>query len=169
MSKKAPAIRPIVEFFPVYAEESDRDSDRLALFAERDEDGEKHPYFAGVKAALSEAQGVYIFYDSRGRALYAGRTTDQNLWVEITNAYNRDRRKQEIWYIIHPLQRRREFDPEVLRRPARREVQLNELATYFSAFEVREDLISDVEALLVRGFPNDLLNRRMESFSVEKD
>ena len=169
MSTKKPAIRPIVEFFEVYAEESERGGQRYTLFNDKDEDGEVHPYYAGVKTALSEARGVYIFYDSRGRALYAGRTNDQNLWVEMTNAYNRDRKKQELWRVNHPLLRRREFDPEVMRRPARREVQLNDLATYFSAYEVRDDLIQDIEALLVRGFANDLLNTRMESFSVEKE
>ena len=50
------------------------------------------------------------------------------------------------------------------RQPRVTELQLNQLARYFSAYEVDSHMIDDVEAMLVRGFANDLLNKKMERF-----
>ena len=47
-------------------------------------------------------------------------------------------------------------------------MQLHDLAAYFSAFHVEDAMIDDVEALLVRAFPNDLLNSKMERFVAAK-
>jgi hypothetical protein len=41
---------------------------------------------------------------------------------------------------------------------------LYDLADYFSAYSVDDGMINDLEALLVRGFANDLLNVKMERF-----
>ena len=42
---------------------------------------------------------------------------------------------------------------------------LSALAAYFSAYEVPVALIDDMEAFLIRAFPNDLLNKKMEMFA----
>ena len=45
---------------------------------------------------------------------------------------------------------------------------LHDLATYFSAYEVADVMIDDLEALMVRSFANDLLNIRMERFRRDR-
>ena len=45
---------------------------------------------------------------------------------------------------------------------------LHAIAAYLSAYAVPIGLISKIEALLVRGFANDLLNTRMESILPRK-
>jgi hypothetical protein len=46
-------------------------------------------------------------------------------------------------------------------------VPLHELAIYFSAYQVDDEMVDKLEALLVRSFANDLLNVRMEKFGPE--
>lgn len=45
------------------------------------------------------------------------------------------------------------------------QVPLWDLAAYFNAYEVADEMIEDVEALLLRSFANNLLNKRMEQFA----
>lgn len=167
MSKNS-IIRPIVEFLPLFGEESERGAG-CVLFHPRRDDDEPHAYLAGVKEALDAAHGVYLFYDSRGKAIYAGRAIQQSLWKEMNLAYNRDRGdSQQTWRVHHPMTRPRPYDPEQVRSVVREEVPLHEIACYASAFAVDEPLIAEIEALLVRAFANDLLNTRIEKFAVEK-
>ena len=44
-------------------------------------------------------------------------------------------------------------------------VRLHELAHYVSAYEVVEEMTSDIESLLIRAFPNDLLNKKIENLT----
>jgi hypothetical protein len=44
-------------------------------------------------------------------------------------------------------------------------VQLHEMASYFSAYKVADEMIDDIEALLIRGFANNLLNQKIERFT----
>ena len=162
-------IRPVVEFFRVYDEESRHGATR-EVFTHFDEDGDEHPWFLGLKQELKAANGVYAFYDSRGRALYAGKAKKQDLWSEMKSAFNRDRSVQKVRMVQHPLARRHQYRS---RNKQDRQIRptvlpLHELAAYFSAYEVQGELIDDVEALLVRGFANDLMNVRMERFSHQR-
>lgn len=82
-------------------------------------------------------------------------------------AYNRARGEvQKIKLVAHP-ERNQEFIPayEQARQPSYWQLELHALATYFSAYWVADGMIDDLEALLVRGFANDLLNARMEKFT----
>lgn len=156
-------VRPIMEFLPLFAEESARGASTV-LFHPTKMDGETHHvYLQGVMDALKACRGVYVFYDSRGSALYAGKAEEQSLWTEMNLAYNRDRGpSQELWRVAHPMKRPPVYVAKV--RPIRRtQVSLHELACYASAYEVRQDDISAIEALLLRAFANDLLNTRMET------
>jgi hypothetical protein len=157
-----PSITTIVEYFPVFCEDS-RSGFKKEVFTTVDENEEEHPYYAGLKAELKSSIGIYIFYDSRGQALYVGQSTC-NLWDEIKNAYNRDRDVQQICLVDHPLERRYEFNTERSsnRRIKNRIVPLHDLACYFSAYKVKESLINDLEAMLIRGFINSLLNKHVE-------
>lgn len=159
-------VRPLVEFFEIDLCES-RQGAKWELFADRDEDGDEHPYYQGLKTELSATKGVYVFFDSRGQAIYAGKARQQSLWDEMTSALNRDRKAvQTIKRVRHPSRRLpyRTTD-EKDRQIIDQRVPLWELASYFSAYEVADEMIDDVEALLVRSFANNLLNKRMERFA----
>lgn len=120
----------------------------------------------GLREELMKRSGLYIFYDSRGRALYVGKARRQSLWKEMNLAYNRARGEvQTIKLVGHP-ERAQKFEPayEHPRQPKDTLLKLHDLAMYFSTYWVLDGMIDDLEALLVRGFANDLLNVRMEKF-----
>lgn len=119
-----------------------------------------------MKEALEKSKGIYIFYDSRGRALYVGKTARQNLWKEIHGALNRSRDVQKIKCVKHPTSRIKFRPTEEKKRPIVPVTQqLHEMAAYLSAYKVADEAIGVFEAALVRSFANDLLNVRMEQFS----
>lgn len=159
---EASAIRPIVEYCRLDRCASKRDA-RYEIFSTA---GEGSLYLQGLKDELNAHHGVYIFYDSRGRALYVGKTVKLTLWQEITNAYNRDRSVQNIRRVEHP-QRRQTFRKadEQRRQIKPANVQLHDMAAYLSAYRVADGMISEVEAMLIRGFPNDLLNIKVENLT----
>lgn len=154
-------LRPIVEFFPIDAAES-KGGMKYELFPTAKDD---NPLHVQLRGALSKAKGIYIFYDTRGRAIYAGKAKEQSLWHEMKNVFNRDRDTQSVYRVKHPT-RRQAFKPsyEKPRQPTSTQLRLNDLAAYVSVYEVDKAMINNLEALLVRGFANDLLNVRMEKF-----
>jgi DNA-binding XRE family transcriptional regulator len=157
-------IKPIVEFFEVDWVQSTSGA-KWKIFPS---DKSAPPFNQGLKKALDDANGIYIFYDSRGRAIYVGKARDQSLWKEMNLAYNRDRGElQTITRVHHPSG---EFFPAYERplQPKTVHVELHELAYYFSAYAVTVDMIDDIEALLIRGFVNDLLNKKIERFAHSK-
>ena len=82
-------------------------------------------------------------------------------------AFNRDRGEvQSIKLVRHP-ERNQEFKPgyEKLRQPKDTQLDLFDLAHYFSAYHVDDGMIEDLEALMVRAFANSLLNIKMETFA----
>ena len=154
------AIRPVVEFYRINKCLS-KQGKKYELF----EVG-KHPYLEGVREELKRHHGVYVFFDSRGQAIYVGMARRQRLWTEITAAFNRKRGDvQTIKRVSHPV-RRQDYrtSDEKMRQIKDVVVPLHELASYFSAYRVTDGLIDEVEALLVRSFANDLLNSKMERF-----
>jgi len=88
----------------------------------------------------------------------------------MTNAFNRKRGElQTIKRVRHPKTKvTYRTSDEKARQIHDYEVPLHELAAYFSAYEVTDGMIPEVESLLVRSFANDLLNKRMEKFSQQK-
>ena len=90
-------IVPIAEFFEIKYGDSTRGAGYEIINADSSK------YAEGVKQALQSSYGIYIFYDSRGRALYAGKAQEQSLWKEMNSAYNRDRGDlQQIRLVYHP-------------------------------------------------------------------
>jgi hypothetical protein len=136
------------------------------VFSAKDDSGGDHPYRAGLKDELLEHHGVYVFFDSRGQAIYTGKARRLSLWKEINSAYNRQRGDvQRIKRVNHPTRRQEYRTSEEKARQIRDiAVPLHEIASYFSAYHVADSMINDLEALLVRSFANDLLNVRMERF-----
>lgn len=161
----AETVVPIVEFLHVSRTESRRGA-RWELFQIADEQGNEHPYLAGLRAALEGKHGIYVFHDSRGRAIYAGKAQRLSLWAEMNNAFNRDRGEvQSIKRVTHPQNRVGYREPmEQKRQIAKQPIALHDVASYCSAYEVPDQLIGKFEALIVRAFANDLLNVRMEHF-----
>ena len=155
-----------MEFFEIDLCDS-RYGASFELFGIKDESGKVHPYYAGLRSELESKHGVYIFFDSRGQAIYAGKARRQTLWKEMNLALNRDRGAvQTIKRVRHPAGRRMEYrtSDEKDRQIVDQQVSLSGIASYFSAYEVVDEMIEDVEALLVRSFANDLLNIKMERF-----
>lgn len=157
-------IRPIVEYFPISPVESKHGA-RSELFTEFEDNGTTHRYYKGVRDALYRSYGIYIFYDSRGRALYAGKAVRQSLWKEMNSVFNRSRDEvQRIKLVGHPA-RNVEYreNEEKIRRIVNTPMKLHDLSAYFSAYEIAPaEMISMFEALIIRAFANDLLNVKME-------
>lgn len=156
------SIKPIVEYYPIEVVES-KQGTHWELF-DSDTSGNKRQ--EDIKKYLRSCCGVYVFYDSRGEALYIGKAKDQSLWDEMKNAFNRDRQTQKIKIVSHPYTGTG-FKPafESPRKIEKTNLRLADMASYFSAYEVEEDMINNVEALLVRVFANSLLNVKMEKFA----
>lgn len=158
---EAEAVMPVVEFFVIDRSES-KQSTKYELFSIEVE-GKVHKYREGLKKELCGHHGVYIFFDSAGKAIYVGKAKRQNLWSEMTNAYNRARAQQIIKLVSHPS-RNQDYTPcnEKERQITPRYVKLCEMATYFSAYSVANGMIDSIESLLIRSFANNLLNTKME-------
>lgn len=159
-------ITPIVEFLHLDPYET-RQGTSWQLFSPDRDGGTPRPYLVGLRERLDNAHGIYVFHDSRGRAIYAGKAQQMTLWKEMNNAFNRDRKEvQNIKVVDHPIINLVSYrgPEEVQRRISKRAVALHHIASYVSAYEVPDALIGKFEALIVRAFANDLLNVRMENF-----
>lgn len=159
-------IRPIVEFYGIEKTLSKREASWQLFSVAAD----ATLYARGLKDALDGSHGIYIFYDSRGHAIYVGKAREQTLWKEMNLAFNRKREVQKVTLVGHP-DRNQEFKPgyEKLRQPKDTQLELFDLAYYFSAYKVDDGMIEDLEALMVRGFANDLLNVKMETFAHARE
>jgi hypothetical protein len=76
------AIRTIVEFFQIETAKS-QGGNLPEIFSTWSEDGNQHPYLHGLRKELEKYNGIYIFYDSSGRAIYVGKAVKQTLWQGI--------------------------------------------------------------------------------------
>lgn len=155
------AIQPIVEYYELEHSDS-RHGANWELIPSKDGRGKK------VRLELESCKGIYIFYNSQCEAIYLGKAKKQNLWKEMNLAFNRERSNQVVWTVHHP-ERGQDFTPahQKLRPLQKTKVFLTEIASYFSAYKVDECLIDNLEALMIRGFANDLTNVRMEKFKFE--
>jgi len=118
-------IRPIVEFFAIQRCQSGRNSSWLVFNGSKD----ANLYARGLKNTLEDSYGIYVFYDSRGQALYVGKAREQTIWKEMNLAFNRKRNIQKITLVSHP-DRNQEFKPgyEKLRQPKDTLLELYDLA-----------------------------------------
>lgn len=167
MSIQQKAIRPIVEFFPIVRHKSRK---KWEIFSVETNDEAPHPYLEGLRKELDEHHGVYIFFDSAGKAIYSGKARKLSLWKEMKGAFNRPRGEiQKIRRVKHPV-RRQDYrtSDEKARQIVEYVVPLHELARYFSAYHVADGMVNDLEAMLIRSFANDLLNTRMERFGQQR-
>jgi len=159
-------VRTVVEFFPTDAALNSRGGVNMEIFDTK-VNGSQHPYRCGLKTELQKSIGVYVFYDSRGRALYVGKAKDQSLWAEMKSTFNRPRGEvQKISKVDHPeIRVTFKRSDEKRRQILTRDIPLSQLAHYFSAYAIPKIIIGDVESLLIRAFVNDLLNKKKEILS----
>lgn len=152
-------IRPIIEMYALDSVPQAKGDGRVMW------DKAAGRYGAELRARLEAANGVYIFYDSSGRALYVGKAKSTKLWGEMNNAFNRERDVQTVKLTRHPV-REKAFVPgdEQHRQIHPTQLMLADMARYVSVYAVAPEMINEVEALLVRAFPNNVLNVRMENF-----
>jgi hypothetical protein len=154
------AIRAIVEFYPLTRTDSTHGHKQQILDVSK-------PRMALIKKELRASHGIYIFYNSQGRAIYLGRADKRSLWGELNDAFNRKRNAQTIWMVKHP-RTGKAFLPDQKRPIKKRKVFLHQIASFVSVYEVGDRLISNLEALLMRAFPNELTNARMESICYDR-
>ena len=105
---------------------------------------------------LKKEKGIYIFYDSLGKAIYAGKTEDQTLFDEMNNVLFRNRGDAQVIY------------KKKWNQISKHSYKLKEVAAYVSAYQVRDEFISNIETLFIRAFPNDLTNVRIEKIQKIK-
>ncbi len=144
-------IKTIVEYHPLSKTLSRRGASYEII-------DKTEPNLKEIESELRNSCGVYIFYDSRGRAIYVGRTITQTLWAEMKNAYNRFRASQQMKRVSYLKKggKRKNSNIKTHSEP------LHNLASYFSAYEVDPLFIKNLEASLINMFANDLLNSKME-------
>jgi hypothetical protein len=169
-SAQASALRPIVEFFPITRTAARQKNVHFNLMSTKASNGGSHAYMSGLRQELDTHSGVYLFFDRRGQAICAGKAKTQSLWKEMNNAFNRKRQDvHRIRRVAHPLRNQPyTSSKEKSRQTVQVRVPLHELASYFSAYEVTPGMINEIEALLVRSFANDLLNKRMEKLGHQQ-
>jgi len=158
------ALVPIIEFFPLEPVEL---SKTWQLFPTKDGDEPAHPYLVGLRKRLEQSHGIYLFHDSRGSAIYAGKAHKLTLWKEMNDKFNRGPTVvQNIKRVRHPTNNRAHYKgpEEKTLQIVKESIVLHKIASYMSAYEVQDSLIGKFEALIVRSFANDLLNIRMEHF-----
>jgi hypothetical protein len=152
------AVLPIMEFIPIKTPSQTRERNWHIFSSKAD------PDLSGLEKRLQQAHEIYVFHDSSGRAIYAGKAERQRLWSEINQAFNRSRGAvQSIWRVesrASPVRWEGQEKRQIKKVP----VALYEIASYVSAYEVLPELIGKFEALIMRSFAHDLLNVRMEKF-----
>lgn len=154
------SLRIIVEQFPISISVTNR-AGNYRIFSISGE--HTKPYYKGLKKELESSNGIYIFYDSRGKAIYAGKAKKQNLWKEINDVLNKKRAVQTIYNVYHPLNSEYTPSSEKRRNISKSPIYIGDYASYFSAYAIAENFIDKLEAYLIRAFPNDLTNIKMEN------
>ena len=153
-------ITPITEYFPIEKVDSKHGKNY-----EISPPGEHKDKWETLRKELQKANsGIYIFYDSSGRAIYVGKTagTKISLWARMKMSFNHDQQKSRKLYSIDHGTNAKRQEQKLGPKP----VQLHGLAKYFSAYEVDPGMVHNIEALLIRAFADNLMNKKMETFKL---
>jgi hypothetical protein len=146
-------IRPVVELAMIDGSEAGDTVFSEALYGD-------HPYWKPIIDRLKSDRGVYLFFDSRGVAIYVGKAKKQSLWIRANQSFGAERANARGMFLADHPQTRVAYNPKRHRalKISEYECPLNEVASYFSAYAVDEAAIDAVEALLIRTHCNTLLN-----------
>jgi len=158
MSARKSAIRTIVEFYPIDAKHA---AAKKLLDADQ-RSGPANKYHHGLRKELENAKsGVYVFFDSMGKAVYIGKTVDQNLWRRMHQSFKL-KKVSQLYRVRHPkINVAYKSNEEKQRKLKPHQVKVYEVARYFSAYNVHRDLVGAVEALLIRAAANNIQNTQM--------
>lgn len=153
-------IKSIIEYFPIEKVESKHGKN----YEISPPDGDKNKWDTLLKELQNANSGIYIFYDSSGRAIYVGKTagTTISLWARMKMSFNHDQQKSRKLYCIDHGPKAKTQAQKLGPKP----VQLHELAKYFSAYQVDPEMVHNIEALLIRAFADNLMNKKMETFKL---
>ena len=151
-------IKSIVEYFPIEKVESKHGKN----YEISPPESYKKKWVTLRKDLQESKSGIYIFYDSSGRAIYVGKTagTTISLWARMKLSFNHDQQKSRKLYCIDHGPKAKTQAQKLGPKP----VQLHELAKYFSAYKIDPYMIHNTEALLIRSFADNLMNKKMETF-----
>ncbi|MDA7967635.1 MAG: hypothetical protein MPK31_01675 [Gammaproteobacteria bacterium] len=155
------AIRVIVEFYPIDPSLAVK---KKLLDADQ-RSGSANKYHDDLRHELEKAtNGIYVFFDSMGRAIYLGKTSDQNLWKRMSQSFKGRVEGKEVvknLYLVQHPKRNQAYKQKQQRdiRPQSR--KMHDVACYFSAYAVHKDLVDAVESLLIHTSANDLQNTKM--------
>ena len=153
-------ITTIVEYYPI-----EKVSSRGGKKFEISPPDSMKEEWSAIRNDLEKTNtGIYIFYDSSSRAIYVGKTAGQtgSLWARMKGSFNADQQKSRQQYRVDHGKN----DKVNSRKLGPKGVQLHELARYFSAYRVFEPQFThNIEALLIRAFADNLMNKKMENFS----
>ncbi len=153
-------INTIVEYFPIKKVES-KGRKNYEISSPNTDDHMKQKWDDLREKLENTKSGIYIFYDSSGRAIYVGKTSAKSsLWARMKSSFNQDQQKSRQLYRIDHSPDAKPLDQKLGPKP----VQLHELAKYFSAYEVDKHFTHNIEALLIRAFADNLMNKKMENF-----
>jgi len=145
-------IHPIVEFFQV-----DFDCRSAREFIDISKADRKL-----LRSSLMAAKGIYAFYNSEYEIIYLGKTK-RKLWDEMKNAYSREMQHYERYKVHFARNKYTQGRADKVRPLKRSATYIYDCASYFSAYAIDDDALIDiVELMMIRLFPNDLLNVRME-------
>lgn len=151
------SIQVITEYYPITLTPLRANPDFIDVKGDRNHNE--------LKKELVNSHGVYVFYDSSGKAIYVGKAVKQNLYHEMRSAFNRPRNDTKDTMVIirsqHTVNKMKNvsFDKDVKRI----RVNISDISAYFSAYNVDKDLINIVEAMMIRAFANNLTNSKIES------
>lgn len=156
--KTTASILPIVEFYRVDRTET-KQGRALKLLNRKTK--------KALVNKLSTANGIYIFHNSQGNAIYVGKAKSQSLWQEMNNAFNRKRGdSQVVKKIKRPKNKDYKETTEKSRQIKKQCVHMHEIVSYFSAYSVEKPFINNFEAAIIRMFPNDLINSKTEKIRI---
>ncbi len=150
-------VSPVIDFFPIDQMKSSQGKNYEILDKKKENQ-------EALRNELNSHYGIYMFYDSRGNSIYVGKAKDQTLWKEMNFAYNRDRSSQTIKCVPHLKINRFNAEEEKKRQIKVTKVFLHDIAVYFSAYKVDTHFIDNLEAAIIRMFPNNLFNSKVEKF-----
>lgn len=105
-----------------------------------------------------------------GKEIYVGKAKKLNLWKEMNHAFNRKMNNLFIYSVSYPSRKSNHNTQNNQNRKIQKnnELKLYDCAYHFSAYQVEEHLIDNLEAFVTRAFANSLRNIRIENFSKLK-
>lgn len=109
-----------------------------------------------------QLKGIYALFDSLGRLIYVGKTEKRDFEFELFRVRLHANVKGR--FTISQSNGK----AKAAKSTSKKEMKFKDIAKYFSAYEVDEGHIGDIEALLTHLLVNTTLNAKQERFKIHK-